>query len=116
MTRALRQHWPEYLIDAAARGTFMVSAALFTALFEYITFEAPLSGMSMNPARSLGPALLAGTASTLWIYFAAPLGGMLVAAELFVRTRGRGRVRCAKLHHPRHGRCIFNCGFMETPA
>src|SRR6266487_3669549 len=32
---ALRQHWPEYLIEAWALGTFMVSAALFTALLEY---------------------------------------------------------------------------------
>jgi len=82
----------------------------------YITLEAPLSGMSMNPARSFGPALLAGTAGSLWIYFTAPLAGMLAAAELFVRVRGRRRVRCAKLHHPLNVRCIFNCGFMETPA
>jgi aquaporin Z len=82
----------------------------------YIALEAPLSGMSMNPARSFGPALLAGTASSLWIYFTAPLTGMLAAAELFVRVHGRRRVRCAKLHHPLDVRCIFNCGFMETPA
>ena len=35
MIRALEQHWPEYLIEAWALGTFMVSAALFTALLEY---------------------------------------------------------------------------------
>ena len=35
MIRALQQHWPEYLIEAWALGTFMVSAALFTALLEY---------------------------------------------------------------------------------
>jgi aquaporin Z len=82
----------------------------------YITIEAPLSGMSMNPARTLGPALLAHTSGSLWIYFTAPLLGMLTAAELFVRIRGLHRVRCAKLHHPLDVRCIFNCGFMETPA
>jgi aquaporin Z len=82
----------------------------------YITLEAPLSGMSMNPARSFGPALLAGTSGSLWIYFTAPLVGMLTAAELFVRMRGQRRVRCAKMHHRPDVRCIFNCGFMETPA
>ncbi len=82
----------------------------------YITFEAPLSGMSMNPARSFGPALLSGTAGSLWIYFAAPLAGMLTAAELFVRRRGRRRVRCAKLHHAPNIRCIFHCDFMEISA
>src|SRR5438034_10035987 len=35
MIRPRQQHWPEYLIEAWALGTFMVSAALFTALLEY---------------------------------------------------------------------------------
>lgn len=74
----------------------------------YITVAAPLSGMSMNPARSFGPALLAGSFESLWIYFTAPLLGMLGAAELYVRRRGRARVLCAKLHHG-SGPCIFHC-------
>jgi aquaporin Z len=82
----------------------------------YITIEAPLSGMSMNPARTLGPAMLAHTARSLWIYFTAPPLGMLLAAELYVRRCGRRRVRCAKLHHPSNARCIFKCRFMESPA
>src|SRR5207244_1354826 len=35
MIRALQQHWPEYLIEAWALGTFMISAAMFTALLEH---------------------------------------------------------------------------------
>ena len=76
----------------------------------YITFEAPLSGMSMNPARSLGPSMLAHQGSSLWIYFLAPTVGMFAAAEVFVRRRGLQSVGCAKLHHQKHGRCIFGCG------
>jgi aquaporin Z len=81
----------------------------------YITLEAPISGMSMNPARSLGPALWsgAGAIAPLWIYFAAPAIGMLSAAELFVRTRGLSAVFCAKLHHHTRARCIFHCRFSE---
>jgi aquaporin Z len=82
----------------------------------YITFEAPLSGTSMNPARTLGPALLAHASHALWIYFTAPPLGMLAAAELFVRRHGAAAVLCAKLHHPKHGPCIFNCGLMEHSA
>jgi aquaporin Z len=79
----------------------------------YITVEAPLSGMSMNPARSATPALFAGSVASLWIYFVAPPVGMLLAAELFVRRRGHGAVRCAKLHHGSSHACHFNCGHTE---
>jgi aquaporin Z len=82
----------------------------------YIAFETPLSGMSMNPARTFGPALLAHAARTLWIYLTAPPLGMLLAAETYMRSRGLSHVRCAKLHHPSCGPCIFRCGFMELPA
>jgi aquaporin Z len=75
----------------------------------YITFEAPLSGMSMNPARTFGPAAVAGTFAPLWIYCTAPLAGMLVASELHVRLRGTHTVRCAKLHHDHRYPCIFHC-------
>ena len=79
----------------------------------YITVEAPLSGMSMNPARTFGPALFGHIWGALWIYFAAPPLGMLLAAELYVRIRGAHAVWCAKLHHLNHKRCIFRC---EYPA
>lgn len=75
----------------------------------YITFEAPLSGMSMNPARTLGSAVISNVWTALWIYFTAPPLGMLLAAEVFVRLRGQAL--CAKLHHSNLKRCIFRCAF-----
>jgi aquaporin Z len=80
----------------------------------YITIEAPLSGMSMNPARTLGSASGAGSFAALWVYFTAPPLGMFLAAELFVRARGAGRVHCAKLHHRNARRCIFRCGYAAS--
>ena len=80
-------------------------AGIMVALF--ITFEGPLSGMSMNPARTLGSALFARDWTALWVYFIAPPIGMLGAAELYVRRRGRGAVFCAKLHHQNGKPCIF---------
>jgi len=80
----------------------------------YIAVEAPLSGMSMNPARTLASALLARDFQGLWIYFVAPPLGMLASSELFVRRHGVHRVRCAKLHHPRRGPCHFACA-MHAP-
>jgi aquaporin Z len=79
----------------------------------YITFEAPMSGMSMNPARTLASALPAGDYTAIWIYFAAPALGMALAAALFRSLRGARGVHCAKLHHHNNERCIFRCRFSE---
>jgi aquaporin Z len=78
-------------------------AGLLVAL--YISVEAPLSGMSMNPARTLGSALFAMDWNALWIYFVAPPLGMLAAAELYLRRRGPDAVFCAKLCHTEP--CLF---------
>jgi len=43
----------------------------------------PISGASMNPARSVGPAVISGDLSSLWIYLAAPFVGAVVAAALY---------------------------------
>ncbi|KAM3098240.1 MIP/aquaporin family protein [Phormidesmis sp. 146-12] len=89
----------------------------FTGIFAgvlvaiYIAIEAPFSGMSMNPARTLASAIPAQNWTAIWIYFTAPLLGMLLAAELYVRLNGRNAVRCAKLHHHNSKRCIFRCGY-----
>ena len=75
----------------------------------YITVEAPLSGMSMNLARTVASAVPAQHWIALWIYVTAPVIGMLAAAEFYVRTKGIQTVFCAKLHHENDTRCIF-CG------
>ena len=75
-----------------------------------ITFETPLSGMSMNPARTFGPAAYGGYWHALWIYFVAPTIGMLAAATVFLRARHGKPPYCAKLHHANHKRCIFHHG------
>jgi aquaporin Z len=77
----------------------------------YISLEAPLSGMSMNPARTFGSAAVAQLWTALWIYFLAPPLGMLAAAEIYLRGPGLHRVFCAKLHHHNDKRCIFRCNF-----
>jgi hypothetical protein len=75
----------------------------------YITLESPLSGMSMNPARSFGSAFVGHLWMGLWIYFTAPVLAMQLAAMLYIR--GKRTVYCAKYHHYNRHRCIFNCRF-----
>jgi aquaporin Z len=81
----------------------------------YITFEAPLSGMSMNPARTFGSAFPGQIWTALWVYFTAPVIGMLAAARVYVKTKSMAAVACAKLHHENSKRCIF-CGKPEEIA
>ncbi len=89
---------------ALARYTGACAAVLVGL---YITVEAPYSGMSMNPARTVGSAVFAGTWTGWWIYFLAPGLGMLAAAEAFLRLRGPRARLCAKLSHVEGVRCIF---------
>ena len=95
--------------------------ARYTGLFAgavvalYISVEAPLSGMSMNPARTFGSALPANLWTGLWIYFIGPPIAMLLAAELYLRVKTVDQVICAKLHHMNNKRCIFrNCGYKKN--
>lgn len=90
-----------------ARWTGLAAGLLVAT---YITLEEPLSGMSMNPARTVASAIPGSHWMHLWIYFAAPIAGMLSAAQLYVWWRGRGHVGCAKLQHSARQRCI-HCGY-----
>ncbi|MBD2168827.1 aquaporin [Calothrix membranacea FACHB-236] len=96
--------------------------APFTGIFAglliatYITVEAPLSGMSMNPARTLASAIPSHNWTGIWVYFTAPVLGMLLAAEVYVRLKGKKAVRCAKLHHHNNKRCIFRCAYRYLEA
>ena len=87
--------------------------ARYTGLFVgcliclYITLEAPLSGMSMNPARTIASAIPARSWQGVWVYFTAPLAGMLLASEVHIRLARSKRDGCAKIVHSFP--CIF-CG------
>lgn len=93
--------------------------ARFTGLFAgvlvalFITVEAPYSGMSINPARTVASALPSGVWTAGWIYFVAPIGGMLLAVDIRRLLLKGAHAACAKLHHHNARRCIFcglNCG------
>lgn len=83
-------------------------AGVLVALF--IGFEAPYSGMSMNPARSFASAFPAGMWGGLWIYFLAPIVAMQAAVALHLKLRGAASVKCSKLLHTADQRCI-HCGY-----
>lgn len=61
-------------------GHVGIALTLGLVVFAMIqTFGGPISGASINPARSLGPAVTVGNLSTLWLYCCAPTLGALLA-------------------------------------
>jgi aquaporin Z len=88
-----------------------VAAGMLVALL--VAVEAPVSGTSLNPARSFAPALVTATFSDLWIYLLAPPLGAAIAAGTFrSRLLAHHPPFCAKLYHSRKHRCIFSgCGY-----
>ena len=91
-----------------SRWTGLFAGALVAT---YISIESPISGMSMNPARTFGSAAVGNIWTSLWIYFTAPPIGMLLAAETYKRLKENHSVACAKLHHHNNERCVFRCNF-----
>lgn len=57
----------------------MAGAAIGSIVAFEAIFAGPITGASMNPARSIGPALVSGHLSSIWIYIAAPLSGAFIA-------------------------------------
>jgi aquaporin Z len=99
-------NWQALLMEVALTGT-LVSVILGTAsaaqsvgaiaalgVGGYVAlaglWSAPVSGTSMNPARSFGPALVSGDFSSYWVYVLGPVAGALIAVGSAYVLRGRG--------------------------
>ena len=81
-----------FVIMAVATDTRAVGEAAAIAVGGTVGLDAlfggPISGASMNPARSLGPALVSGDLRSLWIYLTAPLLGAAIGAVAYQLIRG----------------------------
>ena len=72
----------------------------------YITFEAPISGMSINPARTFASGFPAQIWHGFWIYYFAPPLAMLLAAEIYLRYPRKPKTICYKLYPNNEQPCI----------
>ena len=81
-----------FVIMAVATDTRAVGAAAAIAIGGTIGLDAlfggPVTGASMNPARSLGPALAAGEWQDFWVYVAGPLAGAAIGGFAYQLVRG----------------------------
>src|SRR5450631_784693 len=83
-------------IGALGVGGYIALAGLWSA---------PVSGTSMNPARSFGPALVSGDWTAYWVYVAGPLIGAVIAVGCAMILRGRVAIRPRSRRRPgRSGR------------
>ena len=98
----------------AARTPYF--AGLLVALLVFV--EAPVSGTSLNPARSFAPALLTSVFDGFWLYCVGPVAGAVLAVFVHGWTFGaRARAGCAKLFHTERYRCIFtDCSHALFPV
>lgn len=69
--------------SAPSRIAVYAALAIGTTVFLEAWLGGPFTGASMNPARSIGPALVSGQLDELWIYVLAPTVGMITAAALW---------------------------------
>jgi aquaporin NIP len=81
-----------FVIMAVATDTRAVGEAAAVAVGGTVLLDAmfggPISGASMNPARSIGPALVSGDLHALWLYIVAPICGASLAALAYQFVRG----------------------------
>jgi MIP family channel proteins len=84
-----------FVIMAVATDTRAVGAAAAIAIGGTVGLDAlfggPVTGASMNPARSIGPALVSGDLHDLWIYLLAPVTGAALGALAYQLVRGEGK-------------------------
>ena len=76
----------------------------------YITFGSAVSGMSINPARTVASAIPSGVWSSVWIYFVGPIVGMFFVAVLYRTLARTPRPDCTGMNHHAENSCVYECG------
>lgn len=118
------------LLEMAMTTALLITVFLFTShrrlvrwtplaawlLIAFLVWQgAPISGTSLNPARSLGPAIVSGHLASLWIYVIGPLAGSVLAAWLAWAIGERLLPITGKLFHDANYPTIFRTALHLEP-
>lgn len=90
------------LMTSSPRTTRWTALVLWPVIATLVWQGAPYTGTSLNPARSLGPALLAPLLGPYWVYVAGPLLGGTIAVAAFALLRDRHVLTAKLFHDPRY--------------
>ena len=105
-----------FVIMAVATDTRAVGEAAAIAIGGTVGLDAmfggPVTGASMNPARSLGPAIAGGDYTAIWVYIAAPLLGAAVAAAVYQFLRAEARHARGRAEPEGEGRSVSHVLFV----
>jgi aquaporin Z len=99
---------------SSSRTAHWTPLAVIVALAVLIRLGASSTGASMNPARTLGPAVVAGDFRSLWVYFAGPPLGAVVAVGVFAPLHRR--TLTAKLFHDQRYPTVVRTELPAEPA
>ena len=91
-----------FFFTAHARTARWTPLANWLLVATLVWQGAPYTGTSLNPARSVGPALLAPYLDNLWVYIAGPCIGALLAASIFAAFRNTHTLTAKLFHDPRY--------------
>jgi aquaporin Z len=104
-----------FVLTSSARTARWTPLAIWIVIALLVWRGAPYTGCSLNPARSLGPAVISGRYGELWIYLVGPPLGALTCAWLFVKARSGRRPVTAKLFHDASYRSVLGHSLRLRP-
>jgi aquaporin Z len=104
------------LFVSDARLTSWTPLAIWPVITALVWIGSPYTGTSLNPTRSVAPALLFAQVADLWVYVLAPVAGAVAVGLLWRRRDRAAQPKTAKLFHDPEYPCCFGTDLPAVPA
>ena len=104
------------LFVSDARLASWTPLAIWPVITALVWIGSPYTGTSLNPTRSIAPALVFAQAADLWVYMVAPIAGAVAVALLWRRRERAAQPKTAKLFHDPEYPCCLGTELPAMPA